>query len=86
MVPALSVFNNRFTVIRPLAFVDETIIRRFAAERRFPEFLNPCPTAAVSKRSEIKMMLNRLYRTNRKIKGNIFRALSHVRHEYLLRP
>jgi len=86
MVPSQSMFQNRFTVIRPLAYADEDLIRRFVAERRLPEFINPCPTAGVSKRAEIKRMLTDLYRTNRKIKGNIFRSLSHYRPEYLLKP
>ena len=85
MVPHQTFFEGRFTLIRPLAFTDENIIRRFAKEQQFPDFINPCPTAKVSKRQEIKTLLQQLYRTNKKIKGNIFRALSHVKTEYLLK-
>ena len=85
MVPCQTFFQEKFTLIRPLAFTDENIIKRFAKEQQFPDFINPCPTAKVSKRQEIKTMLQQLYRTNKKIKGNIFRALSHVKTEYLLK-
>jgi len=85
MVPSQSFFNGKLRVIRPLAFVDEETIRRFAAENKFPEFVNPCPTAKVSQRQEIKTLLNSLYRKNKKIKGNIFRSMSHVKSEYLLK-
>jgi tRNA 2-thiocytidine biosynthesis protein TtcA len=85
MLPSQTFFKDRFTLIRPLAFVDEDIIKRFAKEQRFPEFVNPCPSAGVSKRQEIKEMLKGLYRTNKKIKGNLFRAMSHVKTEYLLK-
>jgi tRNA 2-thiocytidine biosynthesis protein TtcA len=85
MVPHQSFFNGRFTVIRPLAMVDEDTIRRFSKEQGFPEYSNPCPSAGATKRSEIKEMLNQLYRGNKKIKGNIFRAMSHVKMEYLLK-
>ena len=85
MLPCMTFFKDRFTLIRPLAFVDEDIIRRFAKEQRFPEFVNPCPSAGVSKRQDIKAMLKGLYRTNKKIKGNLFRAMSHVKTEYLLK-
>lgn len=85
MVPRQDFFNGRLTVIRPLAMVDESSIRRFARAQRFPEFSNPCPSAGNTKRSEIKTMLNGLYRTNRKIKGNIYRAMSHVKQQYLLK-
>lgn len=86
MLPSQPFFNGRFTVIRPLAFCDEDGIKRFARGEGFPAFLNPCPSAAVSKRSEIKALLEKLYRGNRKIKGNVFRAMHHVKPEYLLKP
>ena len=84
MVPFQPLFENRFTVIRPLAYVDEDLIRQFAAEQDFPAFINACPSAAVSKRRAVKELLFRLYRSNDKIKGNIFRSLSRVRPDYLL--
>ena len=85
MQPSQSFFKGRFTIIRPLAFADEPSIARFARSMDFPEFFNPCPSAGVSKRREIKEMLDRLYRSNKKIKGNIFRSMSHVREDYLLK-
>jgi tRNA 2-thiocytidine biosynthesis protein TtcA len=85
MLPVQTFFQQKFTLIRPLAFADEELIRRFARDRRFPDFINPCPTAKTSKRREIKLMLNKLYRSNEKIKGNIFRSMSHIRPEYLLK-
>ena len=85
MMPKQPFFQGRFTVIRPLAMVDEDSIRRFARAQGFPRFANPCPSAGHTKRSEIKALLNRLYRSNRKIKGNIYRAMSHVKMEYLLK-
>lgn len=86
MLPSQSLFNGRFTVIRPLAFCDEAMIRRFAKDRGFPEFVNACPSANRSQRSDIKRMLENLYRSNRKIKGNIFRAMRNVKTEYLPKP
>ncbi len=85
MKPSQSFFKGKFTVIRPLAYADEDSIRRFARSMDFPEFVNPCPTAGESKRHEVKEMLKKLYRSNKKIKGNIFRSMSHVREDYLLK-
>jgi tRNA 2-thiocytidine biosynthesis protein TtcA len=85
MVPSQTFFKGKFTVIRPLAYADENLIRAFAGEQRFPEFVNPCPSASHSKRREIKAVLNQLYRSNKKIKGNIFRAMSRVKLDYLLK-
>ncbi|MFO7714871.1 ATP-binding protein [Desulfosarcina sp.] len=85
MVPRQEFFGGRFVVIRPLAMVDEKSILRFAGTQRFPRFSNPCPSAGATKRSEIKIMLEELYRSNRKIKGNIYRSMSHVKMAYLLK-
>ena len=85
MVPCQPFFEGRFKVIRPLAFADESLIKSFANDQKFPEFINPCPSASNSKRQEIKILLSDLYRSNNKIKGNIFRAMSHVRMDYLLK-
>ncbi|RJP86242.1 MAG: tRNA 2-thiocytidine(32) synthetase TtcA [Desulfobacteraceae bacterium] len=84
MRPKQSFFDGRFSIIRPLAFVDEQRIQRFARKNNFPEFANPCPYGKISKRKEIKDLLNHLYQTNQKIKGNIFRSLSNINHDYLL--
>ena len=84
MVPSQSFFQQKFTVIRPLAFADEQLIRKFARDQKFPEFINACPSANTSKRKEVKTFLQQLYRTNKKVKGNIFRAMSHVNSDYLL--
>ncbi|MFZ7126422.1 MAG: ATP-binding protein [Desulfobacterales bacterium] len=78
MAPCQSFFDDRFRIIRPLAFAEEDLIRRFSGVMDFPEALNPCPSATHSKRREVKDMLNHLYRGNRKVRGNIFRALSRV--------
>jgi tRNA 2-thiocytidine biosynthesis protein TtcA len=85
MLPLQSFFEGKFTVIRPLAFVDEDSIARFARKQAFPLFRNPCPSARMSTRREMKTYLNMLYRHNKKIRGNIFRAMSHVKPEYLLK-
>jgi len=85
MVPRQTFFDGRLTVIRPLAMVEAKSIRRFAKDRQFPRYVNPCPSAGSTKRSEIGAMLERLYRTNLKIKGNIYRSMSHVKTKYLLK-
>jgi tRNA 2-thiocytidine biosynthesis protein TtcA len=83
MVPSQSFFQGKFSVIRPLAFVDEGVISRFAKEKKYPVFRNPCPSIKSSKRHGIKNILKQLYRSNKKVKGNIFRAMHHVKMDYL---
>ncbi len=84
MLPKQELFKGAITIIRPLAFVDEGIIQKFSQMMEFPVFENTCPSAKKSKRHAVKEMLHRLYRSNRKIRGNIFRSLQHVKLDYLL--
>ncbi len=85
MVPSQSLFNGKFTIIRPLSYIEEDTISRFARQKKFPMFHNSCPSEKKSKRYEMKQMLNTLYKSNRKIKGNIFRSLSNINEDYLLK-
>ena len=84
MVPVQGLFEGKLTVIRPFYLVDEDLIRRYAQLMDWPEISLDCPTAGSSKREEVKNMLKLFYRSNRKIKGNIFHALQNVNAEYLL--
>lgn len=84
MVPVQGLFGGKLIVIRPFYLVDEDLIRRYAQLMDWPEISLDCPTAGSSKREEIKNMLKHFYRSNRKIKGNIFHALQNVNAEYLL--
>ncbi len=84
MKPSQSFFKGEFILIRPLCLADESSIRKFSSQQAFPEFANPCPTAKISKRKEIKELLQKLYFSNKKIKGNIFRSMQRVKQDYLL--
>jgi len=84
MKPMQTFFNGKMMIIRPLSFVDKDSIEKFAEKKQLPVFHNPCPTSGISKRHEIQTLLKELYKTNRKIKGNIFRSMNHVRTDYLL--
>lgn len=75
MSPVQPFFDGKFTVIRPLAYADAGTIRRFARRQGFPDFPNPCPSAATSRRDQIGGLLRTLYGSSAKIKGNIFHAM-----------
>ncbi len=84
MVPKQEMFQGLLTIIRPLALVEKSQVNRLSSLLKLPVIKNPCPSAGTSSRAEIRELLKTLYGKNRKIKGNIRRALSHVRPEYLL--
>lgn len=83
MNPVQEFFDGRITVIRPFYLLDESVIARYARDMAWPRIELGCPTAGSNKRWEVKEMLERIYRKNRKVKGNIFHALQNVREAYL---
>jgi len=84
MKPNQEFFNGLLHIIRPLCYIWEKKIKEFAKEQQFPVFENGCPTSATSKRRVIKNMLHELSRENKLIKENIFKAMKHVKVDYLL--
>ena len=83
MLPVQKFFNGKVTAIRPLYMLDEETIRRYTKSREWPKIDLGCPTAGSSKREDVKKMLKSFYKTNKKIRGNIFHALQNVKPEYL---
>jgi tRNA 2-thiocytidine biosynthesis protein TtcA len=75
MQPVQEFFNGKFSIIRPFYLVDKSIIKKYADEMGFREIASGCPSAGSSKRIFIRSLLSDLYKTNKKIKGNILRAL-----------
>ena len=84
MVPRLPFFNGEFDLIRPFAYIEEKLLKRFARESGLPVIPNPCPTAKTSKRKYIKELLTKLEKDHRGIKENIFKAMRHIKPDYLL--
>jgi tRNA 2-thiocytidine biosynthesis protein TtcA len=86
MLPRQAFFGGMTTVIRPLALVPAAKVERLRERLKLPIVANPCPSAARNKRQEVRLLLEGLYRGNRKVRGNIFHAMSHVNLEYLPPP
>ncbi len=83
MLPAQKLFGGRLTIIRPLALCDEAHLVRLARELALPIVPSGCPSACNSARREVAEMLAPLFRRHRRLRGNVFRALSNVRPDYL---
>ena len=85
MVPSQTYFKGEFNLIRPLAYIEETLLKRFAQEAELPFLPNPCPTANTTKRQYIKDLIKKLDADHRGVKENIFKAMKHVKPDYLLK-
>lgn len=84
MAPNQGIFAGRLHIIRPLAYLREALVKKYAAERHFPVIENGCPTGKTSRRLYIKNLLDLLEQENKDIRHNIFRSMQHVKRDYLL--
>lgn len=81
MEPKVHFFGGTITVIRPLVFVPEREIVRFASESRFPSQSCRCPNRNTSKRARMKEWLSTLEKECPRVKMNLCKAVeNHVRH------
>ncbi len=85
MIPYQTYFNGEFNLIRPLAYIEESLLKRFAREAELPILENPCPTAKNTKRKYVKDLIKKLEGEHRGLKENIFKAMKHVKPDYLLK-
>lgn len=84
MMPNQRIFGGKLNIIRPLTYLREELVKKYCKERQFPVVKNYCPTSKTSRRVYVKNLLNKLERENKDIRDNIFKAMSHVKPDYLL--
>jgi tRNA 2-thiocytidine biosynthesis protein TtcA len=84
MLPLQTLFKGKITLIRPLALLEEKKIERFAREMGLPFGSGGCPSSGKTKRKVVKDLIESLSKKDRRVKGNIFRALSNVKLDYTL--
>jgi tRNA 2-thiocytidine biosynthesis protein TtcA len=86
MIPLQTLFKGKITLIRPLALLEEKKIERFAREMGLPFGPSGCSSSGKTKRKVIKDLIEALSKKNRRVKGNIFRALSNIKLDYMFPP
>ncbi len=85
MNPYQEMFGGKLAIIRPLCYVEESLIKQFAGESGFPEQLCQCPFGGSSRRKYIKEFIRQTARLTPKvnIKSNIFNSVKRVRLDYI---
>ncbi|MDI6606434.1 MAG: ATP-binding protein [Candidatus Omnitrophota bacterium] len=84
MSPKQELFKGKITLIRPLAYVEEGMIVKFAKEADFPHEKCSCPNSLTSNRNRISRIIRELERVCPDVKTNIFRSLKRIKKDYLL--
>ena len=84
MSPKQELFKGKIIIIRPLAYVEEDLIRRFAKSAGFMHQKCACPNSIASNRTKIAELIKGLKKVCPDIKTNIFRSVKRVKEHYLL--
>jgi len=84
MVPKQELFKGAITLIRPFAYVEESLISRFSKVLKLPSWHCSCAHADTNKRELMKRIIGLLEKTCPEIRTNIYRSLTRVKKDYLL--
>jgi len=83
MNPRQELFGGKLAIIRPLCYVEEENMRRFAKESGFPSQMCRCPNSDTSKRRLMKKFVKKIEKDCGYVKTNIFKSISRVKEEYI---
>ncbi len=84
MSPKQELFDGKIILIRPLAYVEESMIKRFAKESGFPHEKCSCPNSITSKRTMVTGIINDVEKVCPDIRTNIFRSVKRIKQDYLV--
>jgi tRNA 2-thiocytidine biosynthesis protein TtcA len=82
--PVQEVFKGKMHIIRPFFYIEEDLIKKLAAEYRFPQFPSLCPAEETSRRRKVKVLIEQLQSEEKyaNIRQNIFRSLFRVNMDF----
>jgi len=84
MSPKQELFDGKIVIIRPLVYVDEDMIVRFAKVAGFPHQKCVCPNSLTSNRTKITDIIKEMEKACPDVKTNIFRSVKRIKTDYLL--
>ncbi len=84
MSPNQELFGGKIRIIRPLAYVEESMIERFTRDYGIPSFDCKCPQSRVSQRSTVSSIIRRMEKICPEVKTNIYKSAQRIKSDYLL--
>ncbi|MFA5156937.1 MAG: ATP-binding protein [Candidatus Omnitrophota bacterium] len=84
MSPKQELFKGKITLIRPLAYVEEYMIVKFAKAINLPDYHCKCPNSDISNRAKMGRIIADMKKTCPDVKKNIYRSLQRIKKDYLL--
>ncbi|MCM8790509.1 MAG: hypothetical protein NC938_02300 [Candidatus Omnitrophica bacterium] len=83
MNPRQELFGGKIVIIRPLCYVEEKHLARYAKECRFPVDARNCLAAEASRRRLMKEFVKKVEKDCAYVKTNIFRCIARVKKDYI---
>ena len=84
MCPKQEIFNGTLTIIRPLAYENEEVIRQFTCAAGLDHFEGcRCPVAGTTQRAAIKAIIREMEKVTPAVKMNILNSLNNIKQEYI---
>lgn len=83
MLPDQPIFQGKMHIIRPLAYIKESLLKKYAREQGLPVVESTCPSSKTSRRIYIKELLKELEKDNKDICRNLWHAMNHAKPDYL---
>ncbi len=84
MKPKQELFKGKIILIRPMAYVEESMIKKFALKEKLPHDSCICPHSVTSHRAKMGKIIKELERSCPEVKTNIFKSLQRIKKDYLL--
>lgn len=78
MLPVQPLFHGDLVLIRPLSLMSADITRRFCAIKQLPVQPPCCPSAGEGRRGRVRELLEELHRENKKLRPNLWHAITHA--------
>ena len=83
MCPKQELFKGKIVILRPLAYVEETLLTRCARQLKLPVDSCSCPHGDLSNRALAGRIIRQVERVCPNVRTNIFRSTSRIKREYL---
>ena len=83
MSARLEMFENTFTLIRPLIYLSNDETLRYAEMRQFKKQKKHCPHEKATNRDAVGKIIDQMTAITPHARSNIFAAMQNIREEYL---
>ena len=83
LLPRQAIVHGRFAFVRPLYYLNKTIILKIAQAFGLKGYKNVCPFYKDSRRELIRNLLERVKKNNPDVYSNIFHSIFNIKKQYM---